>query len=312
MTPRNWEQLAYFLAAASTGSFRNAANVLKTSHVNVGRQIKALEGDLGVQLLHRRAKGVELTDAGETLMPLAKEAERHMLQAQRQLTGLDQQLVGDIRFSTSGPLAYCLLPPILAEFARLYPRVNVLTHVSSQLEDPSLIATDVSLRMIYDVQEDAVVRRLFPVGLAVLAHKDYLAETLPNVGPGGAGLTWIGSTPSAARPNLGLDIPFPEASVRPVSDDPLVHLEMISQGLGMAYLGAFMLQSRPGLMVVPGSGIQAGPPLSIIIQPQVRKAARVRRFVDFLAAEIHKRKDVLQAASPDLTLAPSQPDEVTA
>ena len=71
----NWEQMPYFLAVARFGSLRAAADALGTTHAKLSRHINALEAPYGLQLFRRSRGGVQLTEAGKLLLPIAKEAE---------------------------------------------------------------------------------------------------------------------------------------------------------------------------------------------------------------------------------------------
>ena len=106
MSPNDWEQMPYFLAVARAGSLRGAAEALGTTHVKVNRHINALEAAYGVALVRRSQRGISLTPAGAKLLPIAEDAEGTFLHARRSLMGLDQQMTGDIHFSTSGPLGF--------------------------------------------------------------------------------------------------------------------------------------------------------------------------------------------------------------
>lgn len=289
----NWAQLAYLLAVARAGSLRSAAEAMGTTHLKVNRQLHALEAAFGTDLIRRGRGGVTLTDAGQQLLPAAEEAELNFLQARRSLQGLDKQESGDLRFSLSGPLASDLMAPILAKFSALYPGINLIVHVSTMLEDPALIATDVSLRLVYEVNEDAVVRKLFPLALGTYAHKNYIRDVLPKAGALGEGLTWIG-TPRGQPLDSLRDTPFPNAEVRHNLLDPVLHRELAAAGLGMTRLAAFMAAGRPDLQIVPGTTLQDGPPLTIIVHPDLRKTVRVRRFVDFLVKELQDRRPLLR------------------
>lgn len=294
--PIDWEQMPYFLAVARAGSLRAAAEVLGTTHVKVNRHIGALEATYGVALIRRTQRGVTLTPAGEKLLPIAEQAEGAFEQARRSLLGLDQQMTGDIHFSLSGPLAYFIATPILAKFSEQHPDINLRVQVSTALNDPKLMKTDVSLRMIYEVTDDAIVKKLFPIGIGTFAHKDYIAENLPKAGPNGQGLRWVGAG-SGAKPQWVLDSPFPEAHIRHEFSDPLLFIEAVSNGMGMARFGAFLVQKRPELKMVPGTEIEAGPPLCILIHPEMRRVARVRRFVDFLETELRSIEGSIRGIS---------------
>ncbi len=296
--PADWEQMPYFLAVARSGSLRAAAEAMGTSHVKVNRRLNALEAAYGVALVRRSRQGVELTPAGEHLLPMAEEAEITFLHARRSLQGLDQQMQGDIRFSVSGPIAYYLMAPILATFSKLNPKINLRIHVSTQLEDPKLAETDVSLRMIYEVNDDAILKKLFSIGIGTYAHKDYLAEQLPKSGSRGEGLLWIGAG-TERKPQWVSDSPFPNANLQHVLGDPLMYLELVATGLGMARFASFLTHKRPELQMVPGTTIEDGPPLCILIHPEMKRVTRIRRFVDYLERELRKMRADIQGRSKE-------------
>ncbi len=66
-------QLRIFTAVAETGSFSKAARALYVSHSTTSRGVAALEEELGVKLLERENAVFGLTEAGEKLLPRAKE-----------------------------------------------------------------------------------------------------------------------------------------------------------------------------------------------------------------------------------------------
>lgn len=294
--PKDWEQMPFFLAVARAGSLRAAADALGTSHVKVSRHLGELERLYGVALVRRSRKGVELTEAGLRLLPLAEEAELTVLQARRSLQGLDQAMQGRIRFSVSRPLGYFVAAPIIAKFTRAFPKVDLTIDVSTQLTDTRLAETDVSLRMVYDVHEDAIVKKLFPVGLGTFAHRDYLADRMSLAGQNGEGLDWVGGA-SGDRPQWVLTSAFPNADLHHLLGDPVMFLELAAAGLGMAKLAAFMAAERAELQKVPGTEIEDGPPLCILMHPDVRRVARVRRFVTFLEEELRRQRPLLQYGS---------------
>src|SRR4051794_37991298 len=68
------QQLAYFVAAASYGSFSAAAEALHLAQPSLSEQVRRLEEELGVELFARTTRGLHLTEAGRTLRPEAEAA----------------------------------------------------------------------------------------------------------------------------------------------------------------------------------------------------------------------------------------------
>ena len=295
MTPTGWEKMPYFLAVARAGSLRGAAQVLGTTHLKVSRYIQALEAAQGVALISRSQRGIKLTEAGQQLLPVAEEAETMFVQASRSLQGLNRDEKGVVRFSASGPLAYRLVAPILAEFSNKFPQIDLQIHVSTLLEDPGLVETDVSLRIIHDAQDDAIVKNLFPIAIGTFASRQYVSDNFPSAGPKGDGLTWIGSDISDEIPNWVLQSEFPNAEIRHAAADPMMLNELVNNGVGMARLAHIIVSDNDNIQIVPGTKLEDGPPLSILIHPELRRTTRVRRFVDFLEHGLRRLRPLVQA-----------------
>lgn len=121
-----FRQLRYFLAVAEEGHITRAAERLDMQQPPLSRQIKAIEDELQVQLFHRRARGVELTDAGHTFLDEARAVLaglRHAFDAtQSRARGeLGRITVG---FMPSGPF-HPFVPLAVRRFRRSYPLVSV-------------------------------------------------------------------------------------------------------------------------------------------------------------------------------------------
>lgn len=65
------KQLQYFVVSVESGSFKKAADILYTTQPHISKSIKALEMELNVQILERKARGVEVTEAGKKIYEYA-------------------------------------------------------------------------------------------------------------------------------------------------------------------------------------------------------------------------------------------------
>ena len=142
-------RLVVFRAVATQRSFRKAAEQLYLTQPAVSLQIKALEQDLGVQLLDRTGTRVTLTQAGEVLLRYSRQAHALLLNAEQEIAALDGDQAGQLSLGASTTIAQYVLPRLLAEFSQEHPRVH-LTLISGNTEQivAAVKAQTISLGMI--------------------------------------------------------------------------------------------------------------------------------------------------------------------
>lgn len=125
-------QLVVFLAAAECLNFSKAAERLGMSQPSVTQHIQALELHFDNPLFLRKGNRLALTEAGQALIPLA----RQMVAVSRRTGEVMEALKGEVQGSlvigcSTTPGKY-ILPVLLAEFMRRYPRVQVTCNVTSR------------------------------------------------------------------------------------------------------------------------------------------------------------------------------------
>ncbi len=294
MNAMDWQHMPYFLAVARTGSLRGAGEQLSAMHGTVNRHICALETAYGVQLFRRSQSGLELTNAGRSLIPLAEDAEKLFLGARRRLQGLDREEAGAVRFSLTGTMAYEIVAPILTRFFDECPEIDLQISVSDHFEDINRLETDVSLRFAHEVKEDVVAKKLYPLALAPHASRTYLERHLPNAGPGGEGLHWIGWDEIDRCPNWLEQTPFPKAEVRHATTDHVMQLGLLRHGFGIVNTSVYFETIYPEVVRVPGTEIALDRSLWLLLHSDIRRTTRVRRFVDFMADNLRAIKPLLQ------------------
>ena len=286
--------MPYFLAVARAGSLRAAAEQLGTTHTKINRHLRAFETAYGVQLFRRSRAGVELTAAGTALLPVAEEAETLFLGAQRTLQGLDRQETGVVRFSLTGTMAYDIVAPILTDFFREFPEIDLQIRTTDRFEDIKRLETDVSLRVAYEVTDDVVAQKLVPMAMGTYASRAYLDRHLAEAGPKGEGLHWIGWDEPERHPGWEKQTPFPNAEVRHATMDPVMHMSLLRNGFGMSGIASYFATLYPELVRVPGTPVTPGRTLWILLHSDLRRTVRVRRFVDFLSAGLRRMRPRLQ------------------
>ncbi len=118
-------QLEYFVAVAGERSFTRAAQRLHVVQSAVSAAITALEKDLRVVLLERNARRVQLTEAGEALLPEAQAVLDAALAAREAVEGLSRGLRGTLRVSMLSDLGLMDLPGLARDFRDRHPGVEL-------------------------------------------------------------------------------------------------------------------------------------------------------------------------------------------
>lgn len=161
--------LHVFVTVVQHGSMAKAAAQLGVSHPTVSEVISDLEHVFGVRLFDRGPHGVEPTIYGNALLKRCVAAFDELKQSGRDIEFLTDSTTGELRIGCAESLSAAVLPQIIEQFSRQYPRVvlNVNAVVTGTPEIPRL--RDRSL--------DLVLARMRPVDELHLAD-DLNVETL--------------------------------------------------------------------------------------------------------------------------------------
>ncbi len=119
------QNLQAFQAVADKGSFSEAASRLFITQPAISKRIAALEQQLNCKLFDRVGRKVHLTQAGEILLPKARQILLDMVDARRVLAELSGDIKGPLKLATSHHIGLHRLPPVLRQFSREFPRVQL-------------------------------------------------------------------------------------------------------------------------------------------------------------------------------------------
>jgi DNA-binding transcriptional LysR family regulator len=170
----DWDKLKVFHAAAEAGSFSHAGEHLGLSQSAVSRQVSALEGELGVSLFHRHARGLILTEQGDLLFRTAHEVFMKLESARAKLTDSKERPNGELKVTTTAGIGVNWLTPRLGEFLDLYPDIRITLLVTDEELDLSMREADVAIRLRQPQQPDLIQRKLFSVKFHAYASPEYL------------------------------------------------------------------------------------------------------------------------------------------
>jgi DNA-binding transcriptional LysR family regulator len=290
----NWNDLSAFLAVAREKSLRGAARTLGINHSTVTRRLIALEEALGVKLFERQPDGYVLSQAGEDLLSSVEHIEDEIFVIHRKIVGRDADPRGVVRVSVPPAMLRSFLAQELVRFAEQYPRIELDIEASHSFRDLARRQADISIRMAAEVTGDIVGRRLVRYHKAIYASPDYLSRVDPETGFDPLKHFWIGWGEDIPNPSWPRGTPFTELPVRHLLFSNALHVEATREGLGISLLPCFLGDPEPGLVRVPGTDTVADKSIWILFHDDLRKTARIRAFVDFMAAAIKKHQPLLQ------------------
>jgi len=113
------------MMVAETGSFSRAAEKLFITQPAISKRISTLEFSLDCKLFDRLGKNIQLTQAGEALIPSYQKILAEINESQRIISALRTDVSGHLRFGTSHHIGLHRLPPVLRDFTRQFPKVEL-------------------------------------------------------------------------------------------------------------------------------------------------------------------------------------------
>lgn len=122
----NLEYFKVFYFVAKTGSVTKAAGELSISQPAVSQAIKQLEGNLGVTLFQRAARGVKLTGEGEMLFSYVEKGYEQIEMGVQKVRQMQDMEIGEIRIGASDMTLQFYLLPYLERFHEQYPDIKVI------------------------------------------------------------------------------------------------------------------------------------------------------------------------------------------
>jgi DNA-binding transcriptional LysR family regulator len=283
--------LTAFVAVIDTGSFSNAAQQLGQTPSSVSRTISRLEQQLGMTLIHRTTRRLDLTEEGSWLLARARRILADLEETESQAALARAQPAGLVRVNAATPTLDHLVAPQLADFFDAYPQVQVELTSGETVVDLIEERADVAIRIGNLADSTLNARRLGRSRIRVLAAPGYLerhgtpqhVEDLTRhrlvgfVAPASLN-TW----PLRAGTEEGWRI---APHVTATSGETVRHLAL--QGAGIVSLSDFLTRADVAagrlVPVLEEASLPWTQPVWAVFYRQGALAPRVKALVDFLA-----------------------------
>lgn len=156
----DWNHARAFFVSAEEGSFSAAGRALGIAQPTIGRQVAALEEELGVALFQRVGHRLELTTAGLDLMEHVRAMSGAATHVSLAATRQSHAVEGTVCVTASELVAAHLLPPVVARLRRDHPGVELEIVASNAVRDLRRREADIAVRNFTPTQPDLVAKKL--------------------------------------------------------------------------------------------------------------------------------------------------------
>lgn len=168
------EAIAAFVAVARAGGFSAASRAVGVPVANVSRKVALLEESLGVRLFVRTTRHVALTDGGQRYFEACCRVLDDLRDADEEVTGEYRQPKGDLVITAPLGFGQRHLQPVVHEFLRAYPQVDVHLELADRVVALVEEHVDCAVRISALTDSTLVARELGTIGMVVCASPDYL------------------------------------------------------------------------------------------------------------------------------------------
>ncbi|GAC1336303.1 MAG: LysR family transcriptional regulator [Beijerinckiaceae bacterium] len=302
---QRYDDLLIFVRVVERGSFIAAARQLALPATTVSRKVQELEARLGIQLLRRTTRRLQVTETGQAVYESAARGFAEIEEAEAFARGRHDEPSGVLRVTMPHAFARLQFEPWLPEFIRRYPKIRLELLLASATLDLLEYGCDVAIRAGPQSDSSYIKRSLYRSGLSVVASPTYLARVERPRSPRELVDHPIALTSNLLSRNYGPQVlpslytferdgKYEEVIFAPILavNDPDVLVPFALEGVGISVV--FELMSRAYVAsgalenVFSDWRITAELEMSILYTPRATMESKVKVFVDFM---LEKLKD---------------------
>lgn len=285
----DWNRARAFLVTAEEGSLSAAARALGLAQPTLGRQVDALEEELGVTLFERFGRGLQLTPAGHELVTHARAMGEAASRLSMAAYGQSGEIEGIVSISASDAYSGMLLPPILKELHETEPRITIELRADNDAADLMRREADIAIRNFRPTEPDLVARRLRDADAIIYGAHDYLDALGPiRTKADLARAQFI--APAEPTMFIGMmnqvGVPLTEAHLSMTCTSYMAMWEMVKAGLGLGILDDRLGDADPAVRrALPGYAPFTFP-VWLVAHRDIHRNRRLRLVFDFLVERL--------------------------
>ncbi|RYY79909.1 MAG: LysR family transcriptional regulator [Moraxellaceae bacterium] len=176
----NLRSMAVFACVVERGSFSGAARDLGITTSAVSQQIRSLEEEMDVLLLHRSTRKLSLTEAGQAFFQSCQEMVAAAERGRIRISELRDDLVGDLRIATTPELGAMHVVPALSCWLSAHPSLKIFFEADNRYIDLIEERIDIAIRMSPALADSSLIARpMARVDQILCAAPAYLRKFAP-------------------------------------------------------------------------------------------------------------------------------------
>ncbi|HEY0686542.1 MAG TPA: LysR family transcriptional regulator [Steroidobacter sp.] len=287
----SWDDLRIVKAIGEAGTLARAAAAMGANPSTVFRRLAQVEQLLGLRLFERRRDGYGATAIGAEVIALAQRMETDIVGLTNRISGLKQDVSGELRITASDSLAFHLVTPIVGEFLSVYPNVRFHMCIGNTAANLARGETDVAIRATQKPPENMVGRKVAVIAWAAYGRRIEFVNRSGAVGEL-KDRRWVSYSDELADLKaarfLSARVEASHISYRANSVQGVA--AAIGAGLGIGYLPCMLGDLIPSLMRIEPIDASLADELWLLTHPELKRSRRVRVFIDFFAAAVDRQR----------------------
>ena len=284
----DWNYARAFLVTAEEGSFSAAARALGLAQPTLGRQVSALESELGVILFERAGNNLALTQSGLELVQHVRAMGDAATRVSLTASGQSQSIAGPVCITASEILSAFILPPVIAKLRTVEPGITIEIAVSNDLKDLRRREADIAVRHARPSSPDLIAKKIINETFCMYAAEGYIAQYGEIRSPADLRhARFVGFDNKVFIEGANAHgLKFGRGNFPVLGSSHLVYWELVKQGLGVGVMPVRIGDAEPMVRRVATWLKPFEVPIWLVTHREVNTSRRVRFVFDFLAGEV--------------------------
>lgn len=304
MVMLDWDKLRIFHTVATAHSFTRAGEMLNLSQSAISRQISALEESLQVELFHRHARGLLLTEQGDILFRSVSDMLTRLSAVENALLESKERPRGPLKITAPVAIGTTWLTPHMREFGEAYPEITVTLLVDDRELDLTMREADVAIRLFPAKHPDMIQKKLTTLQNSAYASNDYLRTYgVPRTAADLARHKIITFAEDLRLPFAEVNWLLSAGTKKGEEHKPAFKinslfglLKSVESSIGIAGLPDYMVQGIPGISKVLPELSGPMTDVYLIYSMELRNSKRIKVFKEFLMRKLSEDGLISKAA----------------